>query len=85
MSRLEDGNREVRIRLDREHLARSSPEAETIKLADLIDNMSSIVAHDKGFARSYLREKELLLEVLRHGNMDQWQRAFETLQSAQCE
>lgn len=84
-SRLEDGNREVRKRIDREHLARSSPEGATIKLADLIDNTSSIVAHDKGFARSYLREKELLLEVLRHGNSDLWQRAFETLQAAQRE
>lgn len=85
VSRLEDGNREVRKRLDREHLARSSPDGATIKLADLIDNTSSIVAHDKGFARSYLREKELLLEVLRHGNAHLWQRAFETLQAAQRE
>lgn len=85
VSRLEDGNREVRKRLDREHLAGSSPEGATIKLADLIDNTSSIVAHDKGFARSYLREKALLLEVLRHGNADLWQRAFETLQAAERE
>lgn len=85
ISRLEDGNREVRKRLDREHLARSSPEGATIRLADLIDNTFSIVAHDKGFARAYLREKELLLEVLRHGNPALWQRAFETLQAAQRE
>lgn len=85
VSRPEDGNREVRKRLDREHLARSSSGGATIKLADLIDNTSSIVRHDKGFARSYLREKEALLEVLKHGNAGLWQRAYETLQAAQLE
>jgi (p)ppGpp synthase/HD superfamily hydrolase len=82
-SRLEDGNREVRKRIDRAHLARSSSEGATIKLADLIDNTSSIVRYDKGFARAYLKEKELLLDVLKHGNPDLWQRAFVTLQEAQ--
>jgi (p)ppGpp synthase/HD superfamily hydrolase len=85
VSRLEDGNREVRKRLDREHLATSSPNGATIKMADLIDNTSSIVQYDKGFARSYLREKEALLEVLKHGNAKLWQRAYVTLQDAQHE
>jgi (p)ppGpp synthase/HD superfamily hydrolase len=83
VSRPADGNRETRKRLDREHLARSSPDGATIKLADLIDNSTSIVAHDKGFARNYLREKELLIEVLRHGHPVLWRRAFETLQTSQ--
>lgn len=85
VSRLEDGNRAVRKALDREHIARSSPEGATIKLADLIDNTSSIVKYDRGFARSYLQEKEALLEVLKHGNADLWQRAYTTLQDAQRE
>jgi (p)ppGpp synthase/HD superfamily hydrolase len=85
VSRPEDGNRETRKRLDREHLAMSSPKGATIKLADLIDNTSSIVMHDKGFAKAYLREKESLLEVLKHGNVDLWQRAYATLQEAQRE
>jgi hypothetical protein len=38
----------------------------------VIDNTSSIVRYDKGFAQSYLREKELLLEVLKRGNADLW-------------
>ena len=84
-SRLEDGNREVRKRIDRDHLARSSPEGATIKLADLIHNTSSIVKYDKGFARAYLKEKELLLEVLKHGNRALWERAYATLQEAQRE
>lgn len=85
VSRLEDGNRAVRKRLDLEHLARSSADGATIKLADLIDNTSSIVKHDKDFARAYLREKEALLKVLRHGNAELWKRAYETLQAAQRE
>ena len=85
VSRLEDGNREVRKRMDREHLAGSSPEGATIKLADLIDNTSSIVKHDKGFARAYLQEKESLLEVLKHGDAELLKRAYATLQEAQRE
>ncbi|MBP3958318.1 bifunctional (p)ppGpp synthetase/guanosine-3',5'-bis(diphosphate) 3'-pyrophosphohydrolase [Gemmata sp. G18] len=80
-----EGNRAVRKQAAREHLARSSPEGATIKLADLIDNTSSIVAHDKGFARTYLGEKGILLEVLRHGDSALWKRAFERLQAAQRE
>src|SRR4051812_16652618 len=41
-----DGNRAVRKALDREHTAQASPEAQTIKLADLIDNTKSITRHD---------------------------------------
>ena len=83
VSKLEDGNRKARKELDRLHLAGSSPEGATIKLADLIDNTSSIVQHDKGFAHSYLREKEAALEVLKHGNPDLWSRAYSVLQEAQ--
>lgn len=78
-----EGNRAVRKLAAREHLARSSPEGASIKLADLIDNTSSIATHDPNFARVYLQEKEALLEVLRHGNAELWQEAFETLQEAQ--
>ena len=63
-----DGNRATRKRLDREHIAKAPVEAKTIKLADLIDNTSSIVAHDPKFAKVYLAEKVLLLEVLGEGD-----------------
>lgn len=78
-----DGNREARKAIDREHLAKSSPEGATIKLADLIDNTGSITAHDPNFARVYLAEKELVLPLLKHGHPELWQRAYETLQEAQ--
>lgn len=85
VSRPGHGRREVRKALDREHLAQSSLEGATIKLADLIDNTRSIVKYDPGFAVQYLREKELLLEVLKHGNPRLWGRADETLKAAQQE
>jgi len=75
VSRPEEGNRATRKALDRAHTALASPEAKTIKLADLIDNSRSILAHDPRFARVYLAEKALLLEVLREGDVELWKMA----------
>lgn len=68
VSRPEDGNRRARKALDLAHTAKASPEAKTVKLADLISNTRSIVAHDPDFARVYLAEKARLLEVLTEGD-----------------
>lgn len=70
ISKPEDGNRETRKRIDREHTARQSARCKTIKLADLISNTKSIVQHDKEFAKVYMAEKKLLLEVLQEGNVE---------------
>lgn len=75
-----DGTREERKRLDREHIAKAPAEAQTIKLADLIDNTISIKGHDPDFWRVYRREKLLLLEVLTKGDRMLHERAL-----AQCE
>jgi len=58
------GNRRQRKAEDRDRLSQAPALAQTIKLADLIDNTSSIVRHNPNFARVYLAEKEALLEVL---------------------
>lgn len=69
-------NRAERKRQQRIALAMASPEAKTIKIADLIDNTSDIAQHDRDFARVYLREKRLLLdESLVGGNPLLWARA----------
>ena len=44
------GNREARKALDRARLAAASAEAQTVKLADLVDNAGSILASDPHFA-----------------------------------
>jgi (p)ppGpp synthase/HD superfamily hydrolase len=68
VSKPSDGKRAVRKAIDRAHTAKASPQAKTVKLADLIDNSRSITAHDQAFAKVYLVEKALLLEVLREGD-----------------
>jgi (p)ppGpp synthase/HD superfamily hydrolase len=72
---LDKGNRKARKLLDSVRLAESSPEAQTIKLADLISNTSSIVEGDPHFSVQYLREKAALLEVMTRGNPALYERA----------
>lgn len=67
-SKPEDGNREIRKQIDREHIALAPFPAQTIKVADLIDNTRTIVARDPNFARTYLREKRQVLTVLKRAD-----------------
>lgn len=64
LSDLEKGNRTARKKLSRERLSRAPNWVQTIKCADLISNASSIVKHDPEFAKVYLKENRLLLEVM---------------------
>ena len=75
VSKPEDGNRKTRKALDRDHLAKSSPDGASIKLADLISNTRDIVANAPDFAKVYLAEKADLLPVLRHGDPSLWNKA----------
>lgn len=68
VSKPEDGNRKFRKAMDRDHSAQSSARAQTVKLADLISNSRDILENDPSFAKVYLREKALLLEVLTLGD-----------------
>jgi (p)ppGpp synthase/HD superfamily hydrolase len=68
VSRPEHGNRTHRKALDRAHSAAAPAEAQTVKLADLIANTRSIMAHDVAFAKTYLEEKRLLLAVMTKGD-----------------
>lgn len=76
-----DGPRWVRKNKDRDHIAQASPEAQTIKLADLIDNSGSICARDPNFAKTYIREKAQLLEVLQKGDPALWAWASEIVRA----
>lgn len=68
VSKPEDGNRAIRKALDREHLARAEPRAQSIKYADLISNTMSIGTFDPGFAVKYFKEKEAMLLVMTKGD-----------------
>jgi (p)ppGpp synthase/HD superfamily hydrolase len=68
LSDLEEGNRETRKRLSRERLAEAPDWVQDIKVCDLISNTESIVQHDPEFAKIYIEEKRLLLDVLTKAN-----------------
>lgn len=74
-SKPEDGNREIRKKMDRDRIANAPPEVKTIKLADLIDNSLTICEYDPNFAKMYLAEKRLLLNNLKDGNKVLWDMA----------
>ena len=83
VSKPEDGNRAVRKARDREHTASAPAEAQTIKLADLISNTRSIMAHDPKFAVTYLEEKRALLAVMTRGDPGLHARASELVNIGQ--
>ncbi len=65
VSKPEDGNREKRKAIDRAHIAEISDNGKLIKCADLISNTRDIIAHDQNFAKIYLKEKKLVLDVMK--------------------
>lgn len=82
-SRPEDGNRAARKAIDRDHIAKGSGQAHNIKLADIISNITSIVAHDPDFAMVYVAEKLMQLEVLTKGDPALYREAAKVLDDAQ--
>jgi (p)ppGpp synthase/HD superfamily hydrolase len=61
-------NRMNRKRAHFLHTANACGEAQTIKLADIIDNTREILRYDPHFARVYLIEKRIQLTGLQRGN-----------------
>lgn len=84
-SKPEDGNRAQRKEIDRIHTELALPQSKTIKLADLISNSKSICEHDKEFAKVYIKEKELLLEVLTEGDPTLYAQAKDIVEKAKKE
>ena len=75
VSKPEDGNRARRKQLDAFHYARGPAEAQTIKVADLIDNNADIYKHDAGFWQVYKQEKWFSLNLLIDADQLLWMRA----------
>lgn len=83
VSKPQDGNRAIRKAIDREHTAKAPTSAKTVKLADLIDNSRSIMKYDPDFARTYLKEKRLLLDsALTDGDPHLWRMADQIVREA---
>ncbi len=68
-------NRAARKMAHFRHTAQASPEAQTIKLADIIDNTRAIVRFDPHFARVYLIEKKIQIGLLQEGSEVLWHQA----------
>lgn len=68
VSRPSDGNRKERRAIDCAHLTSAPPRAQTIKLADLIDNCDDICRADTRFGKVFLQEAKDLLDVLTAGD-----------------
>lgn len=79
------GNRATRFEANLYRLSGAPSWAQTIKLADLYDNTSSIVQHDPKFAPVYLREKRQTLEVLRDGDRGLWNMVHEQLEKSEAQ
>lgn len=78
-SKPEDGNRATRKEIDRNHTEVALKDSKTIKLADLISNTKSICEHDKEFAKVYVKEKQLLLEVLTEGDPALYKQVYDLM------
>jgi (p)ppGpp synthase/HD superfamily hydrolase len=70
-------NRKSRRHKEVERLAAASPEAQTIKYADVMDNSGDIAENDPDFALMYLRESKYLLQQMDRGNTLLRQRSIE--------
>lgn len=75
-------NRKARKLIDIAQTAAASADAQTIKLADTIHNVPSIVENDPQFARLYVSEKWELMDVMRKGDPVLYKQAVEILQWA---
>lgn len=74
--------RKERKALELTRKAKISPEAKTIKLADIIDNTRDIVKNDPNFAKVYLREINDVLPYLSEGNNTLFHAACHTVAAA---
>ncbi|MEI2266695.1 HD domain-containing protein [Erwinia sp. CGal63] len=63
------------------HTAQASADAQTIKLADIIDNTRSIIHYDPHFARVYLVEKRVQIALLKAGDNELWRQASLIIES----
>ena len=71
------GNRSARKVAECKRLYGAPAEAQTIKLADLLDNAASIIKHDAKFAKVFLGEVRDLLMFLSQGDPELWAELYE--------
>ena len=72
-------NRRARKNKEFDRLSQTSPEAQTIKYADIIDNVNDITNEDPDFALVYIRENKQLLQQINKGNPLLYHRALQVV------
>lgn len=82
VSKSEDGDRAARKAIDLIHTSKQCPDTKTIKLCDIIDNLSDIHQGTPEWAKQYILEKELLIDVLKEGNNEAWSLANRMVKAA---
>tara|TARA_R110002020_G_scaffold254617_1_gene468348 strand:+ start:30096 stop:30665 length:570 start_codon:yes stop_codon:yes gene_type:complete len=73
-------NRDTRKQKELERIIKTSPNAQTIKYADILDNCREIVKYDPAFAPQYIKECRSILKSALKGNKELRKLAMETLQ-----
>lgn len=61
-------NRAIRKALEANRLSKVSGFAQSIKYVDLMDNIRELISYDDSFARTYMKEKKHLIDVMDKGN-----------------
>jgi len=72
-------SRKRRKSMEADRLATISPNSQSIKYCDLIDNTKSIIKYDPSFANIYLKEKADMLEVMNQGDLDLYTKALNNM------
>jgi (p)ppGpp synthase/HD superfamily hydrolase len=75
-----DWNRRKRKKAEAKRLWVVSPEAQTVKYADIIDNSLDLIKNDKGFARRYLDEVQQILKGMDKGESRLYKKAVRTVE-----
>lgn len=75
-------NRSERKGMEIDRLTHMHPVYQSIKYADITDNISSIVEHDPDFGLVYVKEKIKLVNRMRYGDIDLMIKCFHMLHEA---
>jgi guanosine-3',5'-bis(diphosphate) 3'-pyrophosphohydrolase len=73
-------NRRKRKQMERDRVAKTSAESQTIKYADTLDNCNEIVKYDPDFARVFLRECYAMLKIMGKGDPVLYRRAMDAVE-----
>lgn len=75
-------NRRARKDKEAQRLGQVSPDAQTIKYADILDNVSDIVRQDEDFATIYVREAKRMLIMMESGHPVLRERAIKLVEES---